>query len=720
MDYAELLAREFSLRPQQVRAAVELLDAGNTIPFIARYRKEATGSLDDQVLREMAERLEYLRGLDKRRDEIRKSLTEQGVMTEELESQIASAKTLSELEDIYRPFRPKRRTRATVAKERGLEPLALWLMMQTAADPVTEAEKYIDPEKEVPDAEGALAGARDILAETAGDSAELRKELREMLNREAVLVSKAAKEEDSVYAMYYDFREPVRSMAPHRILAVNRGEREEFLKVSLEVPDEKAMAAVRRAFVRGNSACSAQVAMACDDAWSRLIFPSLEREIRGEMTDRANESAIHAFSRNLYQLLMQPPIKGKVTLGVDPGFRTGCKLAVVDQNGKVLDTGVGYFTLPGNENGKAAAARLIRGFVQKYGVTAIAIGNGTASRESEQFIASLLPEMPGVAYMIVSEAGASVYSASKLAAEEFPDFDVTQRSAVSIARRMQDPLAELVKIDPKAIGVGQYQHDLKQNELSGALDGVVEQCVNSVGVEVSTASAELLSHVAGIGPALAKNIVAYREESGIASRAALKKVPKLGPRAYEQCAGFLRVADSKNPLDATAVHPESYDGAKAVLEKLGYDVKDLKNGGISTIALKAKTYGEEKLAAETGLGLPTLRDILSELVKPGRDPRDELPKPVLRTDVLDIKDLQPGMELTGTVRNVIDFGAFVDIGVHQDGLVHISRMSDRFIRSPGEVVKVGDVVKVWIVSVDQQKKRIALTMVRDKMADTKQ
>jgi len=703
-----------------VRAAVELLDAGNTIPFIARYRKEATGSLDDQVLREMAERLEYLRGLDKRRDEIRKSLTEQGVMTEELESQIASAKTLSELEDIYRPFRPKRRTRATVAKERGLEPLALWLMMQTAADPVTEAEKYIDPEKEVPDAESALAGARDILAETAGDSAELRKELREMLNREAVLVSKAAKEEDSVYAMYYDFREPVRSMAPHRILAVNRGEREEFLKVSLEVPDEKAMAAVRRAFVRGNSACSAQVAMACDDAWSRLIFPSLEREIRGEMTDRANESAIHAFSRNLYQLLMQPPIKGKVTLGVDPGFRTGCKLAVVDQNGKVLDTGVGYFTLPGNENGKAAAARLIRGFVQKYGVTAIAIGNGTASRESEQFIASLLPEMPGVAYMIVSEAGASVYSASKLAAEEFPDFDVTQRSAVSIARRMQDPLAELVKIDPKAIGVGQYQHDLKQNELSGALDGVVEQCVNSVGVEVSTASAELLSHVAGIGPALAKNIVAYREESGIASRAALKKVPKLGPRAYEQCAGFLRVADSKNPLDATAVHPESYDGAKAVLEKLGYDVKDLKNGGISTIALKAKTYGEEKLAAETGLGLPTLRDILSELVKPGRDPRDELPKPVLRTDVLDIKDLQPGMELTGTVRNVIDFGAFVDIGVHQDGLVHISRMSDRFIRSPGEVVKVGDVVKVWIVSVDQQKKRIALTMVRDKMADTKQ
>ena len=720
MDYTELLAKEFSLRPQQVRAAVELLDAGNTIPFIARYRKEATGSLDDQVLRELAERLEYLRGLDKRRDEIRKSLTEQDVWTEDLEAQLDAAKTLSELEDIYRPFRPKRRTRATVAKERGLEPLALWLMMQVPGDPEKEAEKYIDPDKEVPDADSALAGARDILAEAAGDSAEIRKELREMLAREAVLVSKAAKEEDSVYSMYYAFREPVRSMAAHRILAVNRGEREEFLKVSLEAPEEKAMAAIRRTYVRGNVPSSAQVAAACDDAWSRLIFPSLEREIRSWMTDRANESAIRAFSRNLYQLLMQPPIKGKVTLGVDPGFRTGCKLAVVDENGKVLDTGVGYFTLPGNENGKAAAARLIRGFVSKYHVTAIAIGNGTASRESEQFIASLLPDLPGVAYMIVSEAGASVYSASKLAAAEFPDFDVTQRSAVSIARRMQDPLAELVKIDPKSIGVGQYQHDLKQNELSGALDGVVEQCVNSVGVEVSTASAELLSHVAGIGPALAKNIVAYREESGIPSRAVLKKVPKLGPRAFEQCAGFLRVADSRNPLDATAVHPESYDGAKAVLEKLGYDLNELKKGGIPTVILKAKAYGEEKLAAETGLGLPTLRDILGELAKPGRDPRDELPKPVLRTDVLDMKDLKPGMELTGTVRNVIDFGAFVDIGVHQDGLVHISRMSDRFIRSPGEVVKVGDVVKVWVVSVDLQKKRIALTMVPEKAAEMKQ
>ena len=715
MDYVSILAAEFGLRPAQVSAAVELLDAGNTIPFIARYRKEATGSLDDQVLREMAERLEYLRNLDKRREEIRKSLTEQDVLTEELEGKLAAARTLSELEDLYRPYRPKRRTRATVAKERGLEPLALWLMIQDPhGDPMAEAGKYIDAEKEVPDAESALAGARDILAETVSDDADIRKALRGMMMREGVLVTKAAKEEDSVYSMYYDFREPVRSMAAHRILAVNRGEREEYLKVSLEVPEEKALESIRGTYVRGGGAVSAQVAEACGDAWERLIFPSLEREIRNELTDRANVSAIKVFSQNLHQLLMQPPIKGKVTLGVDPGFRTGCKLAVVDENGKVLDTGVGYFTLPGNEAGKAAAARLIKGMVAKYGVTAIAIGNGTASRESEQFIVSLLPEMPGVAYMIVSEAGASVYSASKLAAEEFPDFDVTQRSAVSIARRMQDPLAELVKIDPKAIGVGQYQHDLKQNELTEALDGVVEQCVNQVGVEVATASAELLSHVAGIGPALAKNIVAYREENGIPTRQTLKKVPKLGPKAFEQCAGFLRVADSKNPLDSTGVHPESYDAAKALLEKLGYDLKNLK-GGIPEIPLKARAFGEEKLAAEIGVGLPTLKDMIAELQKPGRDPRDELPKPVLRTDVLDIKDLKPGMELTGTVRNVIDFGAFVDIGVHQDGLVHISRIADKFIRHPSEVLKVGDVVKVWVVSVDEKKQRIGLTMVKNKM-----
>ena len=714
-DYISILSKELSLRPEQVRAAVELLDAGNTIPFIARYRKEATGSLDDQVLRTLSERLEYLRGLDKRREEITKTLTEQGVLTEALSAQIAKAATLAELEDIYRPFRPKRRTRATMAKERGLEPLATWLLVQPAkGDPLEKAAGFVDPDKEVPDVEAALAGARDIIAEMVSDDAPLRKQLRELLTRESAVTTKAAKDEDSVYSNYYDYREPLRSMAPHRILAVNRGEREGYLKVGVDAPEERAEQTVRAAFVRGRSAASEQVGQACDDAWERLLFPSLERELRATLTDRANESAIKVFSDNLHQLLMQPPIRGKVTLGVDPGFRTGCKLAVVDENGKVLDTGVGHFTLPGNDAGKAAAARLIKGFVQKYGVTAIAIGNGTASRESEQFIVSLLPELPGVAYIIVSEAGASVYSASPLAAEEFPDFDVTQRSAVSIARRMQDPLAELVKIDPKAIGVGQYQHDLKQNALTAALDGVVEQCVNQVGVEVSTASAALLSHVAGIGPALAKNIVAYREENGIPSRAALKKVPKLGPRAFEQCAGFLRVRDSKNPLDATAVHPESYDAAKAILTALGCDAKAVR-GGIPDIAQRAQLYGMDKLAAEAGVGLPTLRDILSELQKPGRDPRDDLPKPVLRTDVLDMKDLAPGMELTGTVRNVIDFGAFVDIGVHQDGLVHISRMADRFIRHPSEVVKVGDVVKVWVVSVDEKKKRIALTMVKEKM-----
>jgi len=713
MDFVAILAKEFSLRPQQVQAVIELLDAGNTIPFIARYRKEATGSLDDQVLRELAERLEYLRSMEKRREEIEKALAEQDVLTDALRQQLSDARTLAELEDIYRPFRPKRRTRATIAKERGLEPLALWLSLQLPkGDPLAEAEKYVNPDKELPDAEAALAGARDILAEQISDDAALRKELRALLLREGVIETRAAKEEDSVYSMYYEYSEAVPRMAAHRILAINRGEREEFLKVTLLAPEEKALLAIKRAFVRPGSAASEQVSAAGEDAWNRLLFPSLEREIRNELTDRANAQAIKVFSQNLHQLLLQPPIKGKVTLGVDPGFRTGCKLAVVDENGKVLDTGVGHFTLPGQEAAKAAAARLIKGFVRQYGVTAIAIGNGTASRESEQFIASLLPELPGVAYVIVSEAGASVYSASKLAAQEFPDFDVTQRSAVSIARRMQDPLAELVKIEPKAIGVGQYQHDLKQNELSAALDGVVEQCVNLVGVEVSTASAELLSHVAGIGPALAKNIVAYREENGIPSRVALKKVPKLGPRAYEQCAGFLRVMDSKNPLDATAVHPESYDAAKALLDTLGYDAKELRKGGIPGIDQRAREYGLEKLSGELDVGLPTLNDILSELQKPGRDPRDELPKPVLRTDVLDMKDLKPGMELTGTVRNVIDFGAFVDIGVHQDGLVHISRMAERFIRHPSEIVKVGDVVKVWVVSVDEKKKRIALTMVK--------
>ncbi len=715
MDYISILAQEFHISPQQVQAVIELLDAGNTIPFIARYRKEATGALDDQLLRELSERLDYLRGLDKRRAEIEKALNEQGVLTDELTTRLASAQTLSELEDLYRPYRPKRRTRAAIAKEKGLEPLANWLLMQYPRGDVTEqASRYIDEAKDLTDAAKALDGARDIIAEAVSDDASVRKALRDLLMRETILSSKAAKEEDSVYRMYYEYSEPVSRMAPHRILAVNRGEREEFLKVSLTAPDEKALSMIHRTYLKNQSPSAAQVADACSDAWSRLIFPSLEREIRNELTDRANTAAIRVFSENLHQLLMQPPIKGKVTLGVDPGFRTGCKLAVIDETGKVLETGLGHFTLPRQDAQKAEAARLIKKMVKTHNITAIAIGNGTASRESEQFIVSLLPDLPGVAYMIVSEAGASVYSASKLAAQEFPEFDVSLRSAVSIARRMQDPLAELVKIDPKAIGVGQYQHDLKQNELTSALDGVVEQCVNMVGVEVSTASAELLSHVAGIGPALARNIVAYREENGIASRAALKKVPKLGPHAFEQCAGFLRVADSKNPLDATAVHPESYDAAKKLLILLGYDLKDLKKGGVSDAGKRAEAFGLDRLAATLDIGLPTLKDILSELQKPGRDPRDELPKPVLRTDVLDIKDLKPGMELTGTVRNVIDFGAFVDIGVHQDGLVHISRIADRFIRHPSEAVKVGDVVTVWVIEVDEAKKRIALTMVKDR------
>lgn len=714
MDFVAVLAREFSLRPEQVRAVIELLDAGNTVPFIARYRKEATGSLDDQLLRELTERLEYLRSLDKRRMEIEKSLTEQQVLTDELRAALAAAATLAELEDIYRPFRPKRRTRATIARERGLDGLAQALLLQQPFKGTLEtlAAPYINNEKDVPDAESALAGARDIIAEAISDDASLRKVLRGLLMRDGVLTACAAKEEDSVYSMYYAYSERVPRVADHRVLAINRGEKEGFLKVSLTAPDETANRVIAQRYVHPGALTAPQVAMAAQDAWDRLIFPSLEREVRSELTDRANVGAIRVFSQNLQQLLMQPPIKGRVTLGVDPGFRTGCKLAVVDENGKVLETGVGHFTLPGQTRQQEQARQLICGMVARHHVTAIAIGNGTASRESEQFIASLLPSLPqGVAYTIVSEAGASVYSASKLAAQEFPDFDVSLRSAVSIARRMQDPLAELVKIDPRSIGVGQYQHDLKQNELTAALDGVVEHCVNSVGVELSTASAELLSHVAGIGPALAKNIVAYRDENGLPSRAALKKVPKLGPRAYEQCAGFLRVQGSKNPLDATAVHPESYDAAKALLRALDITADELKKGGIPGILEKARAYGLEKLAGETGLGLPTLQDILAELQKPGRDPREDLPQPILRTDVLDIKDLKPGMELMGTVRNVIDFGAFVDIGVHQDGLVHISRMANRFIKHPSEAAKVGDRVKVWVVEVDEKKKRIALSMI---------
>ena len=715
MDINAILSAEFSVEMGILQNIIALIDEGNTIPFIARYRKEKTGAMDDQKLREISERLEYLRGLDKRREAIEKAIEEQGKLTDDLKGKLAAALTLAELEDLYRPYKQKRRTRAMIAKERGVEPLAQAIFAQRRGDdPVRLAAAYVCEEKGVPDTDTALALARDIIAEQISDDAQIRANLRALCRRVGVLTSKAAKEEDSVYRMYYDYKEPVARAAGHRVLALNRGEREEFLKVSVEIDEALALQTICRAVIDPPSACCEVVREAAKDAWGRLIGPSLEREIRSDLTDQANEGAIRVFGQNLKQLLMQPPVRGRVTLGVDPGFRTGCKLAVVDENGKVLETGVGHFTIPGQDRAKEAAKRLILSMVKRHGVTAIAIGNGTASRESEQFIASILPEMPaGVQYVIVSEAGASVYSASKLAAKEFPEYDVSLRSAVSIARRMQDPLAELVKIDPKAIGVGQYQHDLKQAELESTLSGVVEDCVNSVGVDVETASAQLLEHVAGIGPALAQNIVAYREENGIASRAQLKKVPKLGPKAFEQCAGFLRV-HGKNPLDATAVHPESYPAAKALLARLGMDEKALVRGGASGVVQKVQEIGAAKLAGELGVGEMTLCDIAAELEKPGRDPREDLPAPVLRTDVLDIADLVPGMELTGTVRNVIDFGAFVDIGVHQDGLVHISRMADKFIRHPSEVVSVGDVVKVWVVEVDEKKKRIALTMVKDR------
>ncbi|MEA4929047.1 MAG: Tex family protein [Candidatus Limiplasma sp.] len=717
MDILSMLCKEFQIQPAACQNVVSLIDDGNTIPFIARYRKEMTGSMDDQLLREVYERLQYLRNLDKRRAEIQQSLTEQGVLTDELTAGLAAASTLAELEDLYRPYRPKRRTRATIAREKGLEPLSLLLLMQNEKQKTAEAlaAPFLDAEKGVEDAQQALQGARDILAEQMSDDADVRKRVRELAFRVGVLESSQAKAEDSVYSQYYAFRQEVRALPGHRVLAINRGEREDFLKVTLHMDDAASLDVLNRAFVREGSTTTEQVRQAAADAWERLIAPSIERELRTDLTDRASAAAVQVFGKNLHQLLMAPPVKGRVTLGVDPGFRTGCKLAVVDENGKVLATGVGHFTLPGQEAAKAHARSEIIALCRKHGVTAIAIGNGTASREAEQFIVSLMPELPkGCAYMIVSEAGASVYSASKLAAEEFPQFDVSLRSAVSIARRMQDPLAELVKIDPKAIGVGQYQHDLKESDLTGALEGVVEGCVNTVGVEASTASAALLSHVAGIGPALAKNIVAYREENGIHSRTELKKVSKLGPKAFEQCAGFIRVADSDNVLDATAVHPESYAATKAMLAALGYTLQDVRAGNLADLQKRAEEKGIRALASELQIGEPTLRDILRELPKPGRDPRDDLPKPILRTDVLDIKDIQPGMELMGTVRNVIDFGAFIDIGVHQDGLVHISRMSTRFIKHPAEVLKVGDIVKVWVVDVDVKKQRIALTMLPPK------
>ena len=717
MDIQTMLAAEFRVRPAQVESVVKLIDEGNTIPFIARYRKEATGSLDDQTLREMSERLTALRKLDARRAEIEKALTEQGVLTDELTSKLAAAKTLSEMEDIYRPYRPKRRTRATIARERGLEPLSTLILLQQPFKGTLEeqAAKFISEEKGVPDAEAALSGARDLIAETLSDDADKRKRLRETFQRQAVLETKAATDEDSVYRQYYEYSEPIARIPAHRVLAINRGEREGFLKVALRMDAVQAEDILKKDLIHSQGECARQLELACEDAWDRLIAPAVERELRGELSDKAGEGAIHVFSQNLHQLLMQPPVKGHVTLGVDPGFRTGCKLAVIDETGRVLETGVGYFTLPVHEKQKEQAKATVAGMIARHHVTAIAIGNGTASRESEAFVAQLLKEIPRgneIKYAIVNEAGASVYSASKLGAEEFPQFDVSLRSAVSIARRLQDPLAELVKIDPKSIGVGQYQHDLKEAELSDALDGVVESCVNAVGVELSTASPSLLSHVAGVGPALAKNIAAYRDEKGIPTRAALKKVPKLGPRAFEQCAGFLRVRESKNPLDATGVHPESYAAAKELIETLGYELADMRGGAPEDFAAKVKLFGAERLAEKLGLGLPTLNDIVAELVKPGRDPRDDLPPVLLRSDVLSMDDLAPGMELTGTVRNVIDFGAFVDIGVHQDGLVHISRMANKFIRHPSEVVKVGDVVKVWVVEVDKKKNRIALTMLK--------
>ncbi|MBR5289288.1 MAG: RNA-binding transcriptional accessory protein [Clostridia bacterium] len=714
MNISSILSTEFSVELSIINNIIEMLDEGNTIPFIARYRKERHNAMDDQKLREIGERLEYLRSLDKRREQIEKAIEEQGKLTPEITAALSACATLAELEDIYRPYKQKRRTRAMIAREKGAGPLAEAIFAQRDRDdPFVLAQAYINPEQDIPDAETALQLARDIIAEQISDDANIRASLRALVRRVGVLRSVEAKEGEHVYGQYKDYKEPVMRAAGHRVLALNRGEREEWLRVSVEIDEALAHQTICRAVIDPPGKCCEQVREAAKDAWKRLIEPSLEREIRSELTDKANEGAIRVFGENLAQLLMQPPISGHVTLGVDPGYRTGCKLAVVDATGKVLETGVGHFTLPGQDRAKEAAKRQILSMIRRHHVTAIAIGNGTASRESEAFIAELIRETPGVKYMIVSEAGASVYSASKLAVKEFPDYDLTLRSAISIARRMQDPLAELVKIDPKAIGVGQYQHDLKQAELERTLSGVVESCVSSVGVDVETASAQLLTHVAGIGEKLAENIVAYRDENGIASRAQLKKVPKLGPKAFEQCAGFLRVRGS-NPLDATAVHPESYPAAKALMERLGYDVKDLRRGGIDGIAARVEGEGADKLAQELGIGVMTLEDIARELEKPGRDPREDLPAPVLRSDVLDMNDLKPGMELTGTVRNVIDFGAFVDIGVHQDGLVHISRMAERFIKHPSEAVSVGDVVTVWVVDVDVKKKRIALSMVKDR------
>ena len=709
---SQILARELGREQSHIDNVIKLIDEGNTIPFIARYRKELHGAMDDTTLRTLAERLEYLRGLQERRDTVKKSIEEQGKLTEELSEAIDEAATLAALEDIYRPYKPKRRTRATVAKEKGLEPLALALFEQGSGLPEPDdlAKEYIDPAKGVETVEDALAGASDIIAEMISDNADIRSRLRDLISAKAVLKSEAVTEEDSVYRLYYDFSQSIGKLQGHQILAINRGEKEDKLKVSVGLDRELALQNVRRAVIKPGSRAMAFVRAAADDAYDRLIWPSMERETRAALTDTACEGAIKMFALNLRPLLMQPPVKGKVTMGLDPGYRNGCKVAVVDGTGKVLDTAVVYPTFSAGK--KAEAIRILSGLVRKHGVEHIAIGNGTASRETEQMAVEMISQLGGgLSYAIVNEAGASVYSASKLAAEEFPDYDVNLRSAVSIARRLQDPLAELVKIDPMAIGVGQYQHDMPQARLEETLTGVVEDCVNAVGVDINTASPSLLQRVSGLTKTTAKNIVAYREENGIfTSRKAINKVPKLGPKAFQQCAGFLRVPESKQVLDNTAVHPESYDAASKLLEICGYTMADVKAGKLSDLKQRLDNYGVARAAEACGVGEPTLRDIAAELLKPGRDPRDELPPVLLRQDVLEIKDLKPGMVLTGTVRNVIDFGVFVDIGVHQDGLVHISQISDKFIRHPSEAVAVGDIVKVVVLDVDEKKHRISLSM----------
>ena len=714
MDIIQVITQELKVEKWQVEAAVKLIDEGNTIPFISRYRKEATGSLNDEQLRALFERLTYLRNLEDKKNQVLKSIEDQGKLTEELKKQILDAQTLVVVEDLYRPYRPKRRTRATIAKEKGLEPLADIILLQMTDKPVEEeAKAYVSEEKGVKNVAEALNGAKDIIAERISDEADYRIYIRNLTTKNGSISSTAKNAEtQSVYEMYYEFEEPIRKLAGHRILALNRGEKEKFITVKVNAPEEDILRYLNKRVIKKDNPNTTPILKAVvEDSYKRLIGPAIEREIRSDLTDKAEDGAIHVFGKNLEQLLMQPPIAGKVVLGWDPAFRTGCKLAVVDATGKVLDTTVVYPTAPTTEKKIRAAKDTVEGMIEKYGVSLISVGNGTACRESEQVIVDMLKEIPEkkVQYVITNEAGASVYSASKLATEEFPNFDVGQRSAASIARRVQDPLAELVKIDPKSIGVGQYQHDMNQKKLSEALQGVVEGCVNKVGVDLNTASVSLLSYISGVSKVIAKNIVAYREENGrFAARSELLKVAKLGPKAYEQCAGFLRIADGKNPLDATGVHPESYEAAKKLLEKLGFSTEDVKNRKLSGIGKKIPDY--PKLAEELGVGELTLKDIVKELEKPARDPREDMPKPILRSDVLEIKDLKPGMILKGTVRNVIDFGAFVDIGVHQDGLVHISQICDRYIKHPLEAVSVGDIVDVQVMSVDVKKQRIQLTM----------